>query len=276
MTRFLTYGDKGERVERLQRLLNENRFHNFRRKLRVDGEMGPLTCGAVKNLKYWMGYQRDDMDPDVVDQIAGGFLFDLLAGRRPLPPAYRARRKRRIEKAREAAKRRPLRLKILAVAEGDVGTLEGPNNDIKYNDWWCGRRRNDGGAYCVSVRHVLGADEAGCLPSARLSWENTDALLADAKAGRNGVHITHDPDAGHRLRHRLGRPRRPRSLRRLRRGRRGRRVQVAGGQRDAGERQAGRRLPLPACLAVLVHRVRGLTHYRKRDVMRLHPTSTAP
>lgn len=197
MPRFLTYGDKGERVERLQRLLNKNRFHTFRRKLAVDGEMGPLTCGAVKNLKYWMGYHRDDMDPDVADQIAGGFLFDLLSGKRPLPAEYKKRRARRLKKAAEAAAQRPLRLKILDAAKEDVGLLEGPNNRIKYNDWWpdgvVGDGDNDGGAYCVRAG-TYWAWKAGFR---KHKWENTDDLLADAKAGRNGVHITHDPDAGH-------------------------------------------------------------------------------
>jgi hypothetical protein len=193
--KFLTYGDKGPRVRRLQTLLNDNRFHHFRRKLAVDGDMRSLTCAAVKNVKYWAGYDREDMDPDLRDQIAGGFFFDLLTGKRELPPEYKARRRKRLAKAAEAAKRRPLRLKILVAAEPEVGTLEGPNNDIKYNRWWCGGG-NDGGAYCVRFGSWCAA-EAGCPHVVRGSrWENTDALLADAKAGRSGVHVTADPDPG--------------------------------------------------------------------------------
>lgn len=195
MGKFLEYGDKGPRVKRLQELVNAGRFRKFDRKLAVDGQMGPLTCAAVKGLKYWMGYDREDMDPDVRDQVAGGFLFDVLEGRRPLPTKYKERRAKRIAKAEEAAKRKPLRLKILAVAEGEVGTLEGPNNDIKYNRWWCDGG-NDGGAYCVRYGSWC-ADQAGCPFVKRgARWENTDVLLADAKAGRNGVHITHDPKPG--------------------------------------------------------------------------------
>jgi len=88
-----------------------------------------------------------------------------------------------------------LRKRALGYAKADVGTLEAPNNAIKYNSWWTGGG-NDGGAYCVRAASYW-YFKAGSVAVARGSrWENTDVLLADAKAGRNGVHLTADPDPG--------------------------------------------------------------------------------
>ena len=190
MPDMLKYGDHGERVKTLQRLLNTNDYFKPRRRLTPDGQFGTLTCAAVQQAKYRLGYQNDDIEP-----IAGDALFDYLDETRPLPGEYRARRKARLAKIAAEAKN-PLRLKALAAAKLDVGILEGPGNAIKFNTWWCEPHANDGGAYCVRAGAYWYA-KAGSKAVRRGSlWQGCDALLADAKAGRNGVHLTSDPDSG--------------------------------------------------------------------------------
>jgi len=190
--KMLVYGDTGDAVKRLQRLLNRNRFHTFKTALVVDGQFGPRTGSRVQDVKYWAGYAKDTMRP-----VAGEHLLGLLGypDLVRLSPEEKARRQKRLVKAREQAKKVPLRKHILAAAREDVGLLEGPNNRIKFNDWWCDGR-NDGGAYCVRAGSYW-ALKGGC-PHVKKGyrWQNTDHLLEDAKHGRNGVHLTSDPQAG--------------------------------------------------------------------------------
>lgn len=195
-TKFLHYGSKGPRVKRLQRGLNANPFHKLRHKLVVDGEMKNLTCSAVKTAKYWAGYEKDDMDPDIRDQIAGEFFFDLLERRTPLPDKYAVRRKARILKRKQQdTPQRDMRLKALAAIKDELGTMEagGHSNVIKYNTWWGWGAV----AYCVigiSWAWVVKAASTAFKRGSR--WAGTDLMLSDAKAGRNGIHITSDPEPG--------------------------------------------------------------------------------
>jgi hypothetical protein len=146
----------------------------------------------VQQAKYALGYAKDDIRP-----VAGEPLLGYLTGERKLPPELAARRKARLAKVTgEGA----LRLKALAIARHDVGRLEGPANAIKYNDWWAdgtvGDHDNDGGAYCVRAG-AYWYHKAGSTAVVRGSrWENTDAFLTDAAAGRNGLHLTSDPRPG--------------------------------------------------------------------------------
>ena len=190
--KMLVYGDTGDAVKRLQRLLNRNRFHTFKTALVVDGQFGPRTGSRVQDVKYWAGYARDTMRPVAGDHLLGLLGYPDLVR---LSPEEKARRQKRLVKAREEAKKVPLRKHILAAAREDVGILEGPNNQVKYNLWWCDGR-NDGGAYCVRAGSYW-AKKGGC-PHVKKGyrWQNTDHLLEDAKRGRNGVHLTSDPQAG--------------------------------------------------------------------------------
>jgi len=194
MPDMLQYGDKGERVKKLQRLLNHNSYRRPRRLLEVDGKFGPLTAASVQGTKFWMGYAKDDIEP-----VAGDFFLGLITDKVPIPGEYEKRRKARLERVAEGMAEKlladKLRKRALGYAKADVGTLEAPNNAIKYNSWWTGGG-NDGGAYCVRAASYWYA-KAGSVAVARGSrWQNTDVLLADAKAGRNGVHLTAEPDPG--------------------------------------------------------------------------------
>jgi hypothetical protein len=194
MPDILKYGDEGERVKELQRLLNANSYRKPRKLLEVDGIMGPLTCGAVQSQKFWEGYPDGEVTP-----VAGDKFMAFITEEEPLPGEYRARRQARLQKVRDNVGKQSdadkMRLRALAYAQGDVGRLEGPSNLIVFNTWWCGGG-NDGGAYCVRAGSYW-FDKAGSKAVVRGSrWENTDAMLADAAAGRNGLHLTDDPDPG--------------------------------------------------------------------------------
>ena len=192
-TKLLGYGDRGERVKALQRLLNHNQYYKPRRALVVNGELGTLTCAAIQQAKYRLGYQSDDIEP-----VAGDALFDYLSEERPLPGEYRARRKARLAKikAKEQAQssETKMRLRALTIIKGELGTLERPNNSnhIKYNDWWgwgpvpyCMIGVTWSWIRALSKAFVKGSRWAGCRE-----------MLADAKSGGHGIHLTHDPDPG--------------------------------------------------------------------------------
>jgi len=89
---------------------------------------------------------------------------------------------------------KPLRLRALANARRDVGLTESPpnSNRIKYTAWFgwgpC--------AYCV-IGSCYWYAQAGSKAVIRGSrWANTDVLLADAKARRNGVRQVSEPVPG--------------------------------------------------------------------------------
>ncbi|MEN6426088.1 MAG: hypothetical protein ABFE13_12035 [Phycisphaerales bacterium] len=193
MAKFLDYGDTGDRVKRLQRGLNDNKYHKLSRKLVVDGEMRTLTCAAVKTTKRSMGYPAGQMDPNVTDQIAGKFFFDLLEGKRELPDAYKSRRKARLaDDKKTATPRKKLRLKALSIIKGELGTMERGENHIKYNSWWGWGAV----AYCVIGVSWAWVKAGSTSFKKGARWAGTDLMLADAKAGRNGLHITSDPLPG--------------------------------------------------------------------------------
>lgn len=193
MLKFLSYGDKGPRVKALQHLLNDNPFHKPRRMLVADGEFGTLTSAAVQTEKYWLGYPKEDLQP-----IAGDMLTGFLTRKVPLPQDYRDRRNLRIEK-REKEKAAQtdmdkMRLRVLAIIKGELGTLERPNhsNNIKYTDYWGWGRV----AYCV-IGMSWAWIKAGSTAFVKGSrWAGCREMLAAAKQGGYGICLTHDPDPG--------------------------------------------------------------------------------
>jgi peptidoglycan hydrolase-like protein with peptidoglycan-binding domain len=193
---YLRYGDRGPQVKRLQRALNDNPYYKPKPKLKVDGEMKNLTCAAVQDSKFLIGYPKDHLDPDARDQIAGELLLKLLERRLPLPPEYARRRKARLAQKRKrnsiVSQQTLMRRRALKCVKAEVGTMERGNNRIRYNDWWGWGPV----AYCV-----IGISwcwvKAGSVAFKKGSrWAGTDAMLWDAKAGRNGIHLTSSPKAG--------------------------------------------------------------------------------
>jgi hypothetical protein len=198
VARYLSYGDRGPQVKRLQRALNDNPYYKPKPLLKVDGEMKVHTCSAVQDAKFRIGYPKEHLDPDARDQIAGDLLLSLLEGRTKLPPEYVRRRKARLaaakKRSRILSKQTLMRRRALRIIKGEIGTMErgGNTNRIKYNDWWGWGPV----AYCV-IGISWSWVKAGSTAFKKGSrWAGTDVMLADAKAGRNGIHLTSSPRAG--------------------------------------------------------------------------------
>jgi len=121
MAFYVDYGDKGEKVKVVQRAINANTFHPLKARLAVDGQAGARTMSAIHSLKYWMGYAKGTIDPHLKDQVAGQNFLDLIKREKPLPPAYRAARNRRVAAAKAAAAKVPLSKKALSLATDDLG-----------------------------------------------------------------------------------------------------------------------------------------------------------
>lgn len=189
-TLLLRYGSRGRQVRELQRLLNRNRYYKPRPRLVVDGVYGPRTASCVQAAKRRLGYEPDECLP-----VAGRRFLDYLSGATPLTAEMRKRRRLRLARLAELARLRSLRVKALALARDDIGTVEGPGNAVKYNKWWCGGS-NDGGAYCVRACSFwyAGAGSSAVVRGSR--WQNTDAMLADAASHRNGLRLVHQPLPG--------------------------------------------------------------------------------
>jgi hypothetical protein len=199
MAKFLTYGSRGDRVKRLQHALNDNPYFRPRRRLVIDGQMGTLTCAAVQRGKRRMGYPPKALAIDLDDAVAGKFFLQLLDGARRLPLAYRIRRRSRLAKIAAAAAvhstQTKMRLAALAAIRDELGTMEagGHSNVIRYNAWWGWGAV----AYCViGISWAWVVKAASTAFQRGVRWANTDAMLDDAMAGRNGLHLTNDPDPG--------------------------------------------------------------------------------
>ena len=179
----LQYGSHGDAVKLLQRRLNDNKYHDCH--LKVDGQFGSHTASAVHEVKWFMGYRAGSCAP-----VAGVLFEAIITGKVPLTATQRKRRAERMDVSPWEAKRHS----ALEKARATIGIAEGPNNDILFNRWWCDGR-NDGAPYCVRALSYWW--HPYCTAVVRGSrWQGTDALLADAKAGRYGVRLIADPAPG--------------------------------------------------------------------------------
>lgn len=193
--RILSYGDTGPLVKTAQRLLagTGTRFRRFY-KGPIDGEFGPRTGSACVQAKLILGYRARDVKPS-----CGQPLMEYLSGKRKLTPAMLVRRHARLAaerlRQREQSKVAKMRRTALAAIKAELGTMERPSgsNVIKYNTWWGWGAV----AYCVIGVSWVWVVKVGSKAFKRgVRWANTDAMLADAKAGRNGLRVTDDPKPG--------------------------------------------------------------------------------
>ena len=186
MATYIRRGSKGKHVIHYQTLLKAKGYHPGP----IDGIAGKRTCAAFAEAKYWYGYPMSDVKP-----YCGPKLMLLLDGKAKLTDAQKRRRdaRRKAEAEREAAV--PMRVKAYKEAETELGTWENHGeNKVKYNDWW-----GWGSVpYCViglswCYLHITPPSTAFVRGS---RWAGTDAMLDDAKHGRNGIRLTSDPKRG--------------------------------------------------------------------------------
>jgi hypothetical protein len=157
----------------------------------ADGQFGPRTAAACHLFKWRIGYAAGDCHP-----VAGGLVLAYLERKREpsVRMKLRAIARRRAEKAEhdERSARAKMRLRALAIIKGEIGTREQGANVIKYTKWWGWGAV----AYCV-IGIAWSWVRAGSKAFKRgARWANTDVMLADAKAGRNGLHLLDEPLPG--------------------------------------------------------------------------------
>ena len=177
---------RGKDVRQVQQLLTKAGYDPGPK----DGIFGPRTGACCNHYKHDVGYKTGNCHP-----TAGGLLLVYLRGEKKPSAGMRLRALNRRRKSQEQRKRRKMRLAALAAVKAEIGTLEAPNhsNVIKYTKWWgwgaC--------AYCVIGISWVWITKVGSKAFRRgYRWANTDAMLADAKAGRNGLHLLSKPLPG--------------------------------------------------------------------------------
>jgi len=170
----------GDDVKYAQNLLKRAGYY----KAASGGEFGPLTAQACYRAKYWLGYAKPD-------QTFGTSLEKYLLGRIPPTPEMQAR----IARRKQLARGKPLREKALTQMQKFVGLVEQPpgsNHVPDINGWW----GQGDAAWCartVSKAYIL----AGSKAFARgRNYQYVPTLVGDARAGRNGLTVTLDPQPG--------------------------------------------------------------------------------
>jgi hypothetical protein len=171
---------QGEDVTYAQRLLAKHGYYQAE----IDDEFGPLSAQASYRAQFWLGYANPK-------QTFGTPLEKLLLERaKPTADAQK-----RIDERKKAAEAEPLRERALAEMQNFVGLCEDPpgsNNVPDINGWWGGGNV----AWCartVSKAYIL----AGSKSFARgRNYQYVPTIVADARAGRNGLTVTLDPKPG--------------------------------------------------------------------------------
>ena len=173
---------QGKRVEAAQQRLDKGGY------LRgpVDGVFGEGTGRACRRAKFALGYPTPELKATY-----GPFLDAYLSGEKRPTPEMRKRAKARALKAAQV----PMREKALARAKQQVGVVESPrgSNMNPYGKWygmngvpWC--------AEFVTWCYVTGAKSKAFVMGSRYAY--VPYIVADARAGRNGLSVTRDPKPG--------------------------------------------------------------------------------
>jgi hypothetical protein len=146
------------------------------------GVFDELTAQACYRAQYWYGYAKPNHN-------AGTPLRKYLRGDVPLTAPMRTKREAR---QAEAAAVPPLRERALREALKHVGLKEGSNNSNPFGKWYGA----DNVPWCAEFWSYCNA-KAGSKRVSRLKrWAYTPYMVADARAGVNGLTIVHDPKPG--------------------------------------------------------------------------------
>jgi peptidoglycan hydrolase-like protein with peptidoglycan-binding domain len=150
----------------------------------ADGVFGEETGRACRRAKFHLGYPDSELKATY-----GDALRKYLSGLAQPDPAMR----KRITARKRKAAATPLREKALAAAKSKLGVNEQPagSNKVEFSSWyglvgpWC--------AMFVTWAYAKAASKAVARGS---RWGYCPYLVADARAGRNGLSVTTDPKAG--------------------------------------------------------------------------------
>jgi hypothetical protein len=147
---------------------------------KVDGIYGPTSAAATKSTKYWLGYPES-----ACDGVFGQTLYDYL---RPkdwavLPKPYQTRRAQRL------AAQTPGQM-ALALAVSFIGTKESPtgSNRQMFGAWY----GFNGVPWCAIFESYCFAHSG----YAKYRYASVAQIVADARAGRNGLRIVQTPQPG--------------------------------------------------------------------------------
>lgn len=163
----------GPKVHHLQSLLAKHGWYHGE----VDSQYGPLTAQGVHRAKYRLGYPRPD-------QIAGPRLIAYLDGsRKPTDKMNRVAHARSLRPAPHRTKGHQLTAYELT----QVGVTESPagSNRQKYGAWYGA----NGVPWCAIFQSFC-AHQVGLA----FRYAYVPFVVADARAGRNGLHLVHSSD----------------------------------------------------------------------------------
>lgn len=188
---------KGPDVVRVQNSLKSVHGH----KIEVDGEYGPMTAAAVKRYRHKAGFK-------VVNGTLPERAQKILLGEWPLSPVEKARAATRAAAAKRAEKRLSVPEKAVRWMEERAGLTESPAGSNRVPrlmadgkaaglasgmyrmGWpWC--------AYTTSLSNLVSGGYHGWTGLIK-GWTNPlycPTILADAKAGKNGLRLVPKAEA---------------------------------------------------------------------------------
>jgi hypothetical protein len=175
---------RGITVAAAQRWLTENVFGQDFKPGPVDGQFGEATARACIRAKFWLGY------PDARQLGTYGDELDSYLQGTKLPITYRRRRQARAKQAQQ----RPLREKALANLRRHLGEKELPpsSNRVDWASLWYGVI----GPWCAMAATRAYVDAGSKAFERGKRYAYVPFIVADARAGRNGLAVTHDPKPG--------------------------------------------------------------------------------
>lgn len=180
---------KGPEVRRAQEILaGDNVFQQNFLQIDIDDEFGPGCGRACRRAKFWAGFPGATVNSDRVGPIYGPALHAYLTGAKALPPDYVERRNKRLAEA----KKKPLREKAFERLAAEIGYVEGPNNDSKFGKWY-GLNHNP---YCAMAVTQAYCEAGSSCFSRNTRYAYCPYIVDDAKAGKNGLSITKEPQRG--------------------------------------------------------------------------------
>ena len=174
----------GSTVSNAQHRLANNVFGQDFKPGPMDGHFGEATARACIRAKFWLGYPPAKQLPTYGDD-----LDSYLQGTK-LPTAFTRRRKARLSKGKQT----PLRVAALANLRKHIGDKESPprSNRVAWASEWYGVI----GPWCAMsvTRAYVDAGSKAFVRGQRYAY--VPYIVNDARAGANGLAITHEPQPG--------------------------------------------------------------------------------